>query len=557
MKPKHYLILLLLLLNIGFLFNNSIFAQIPEIKWQQCYGTENNDDVYSITPTNQGYMIAICVEDGTGLTNNHGGSEIWVINIDSTGFILWEKCFGGSLGDGPQKIIRMSNNEYFIYGLTRSYDGDVQSNPNGGDNLFYLWLVKIDENGDIIWEKCYGCPGPNKPRDFILTPDGGGLLLSRIGASGGDVSQYYGSWDNWLCKIDHQGEIEWEKTVGNQHSDNAISMQIMSNNNILITGATCLDGGMIDCGHNPEFGYDILNIEIDMTGEIVSQDCYGGTFDDIGYIVEELDNGLIMAGVTNSNDGDVSGYHGVPGAPGYYDIWAVRLNSDREIVWQRSLGGYGFEVPSTISQTEDGNFLLIGSTCSHACDVSGNHSMGDYSDHIADVWVVKLSSVGDILWQKCYGGKGDESLFSNMFSTHKKSDYNYVLAYQTDYVSDDIMCEIHQTNRDDAWIFEIGLEDTTSINEYDESNSMIKIYPNPTQDYVVFEHSLSEIRNSKKHKASNGFVIITNIFGKQIAKLPLTKEKSVWDTREIPSGVYLYMINLDENQISGKLVIQH
>ena len=86
-----------------------------------------------------------------------------------------------------------------------------------------------------------------------------------------------------------------------------------------------------------------------------------------------------MAGYTESNDGDVSGYHG-----GDYDAWVVKLNSSGDILWQKCLGGTIDDRAYSIQQTSDGGFIVAGFTVSNDGDVSGNHGA-------SDAWVVKLN----------------------------------------------------------------------------------------------------------------------------------------------------------------------
>lgn len=141
-------------------FTLNTFTQIPQINWQQCYGTNTNDYAFGIVKTESGYMFAIEVFSGDGLTNYHGSYDIWLVNTDSIGTILWEKCYGGSSAESPYKLIKKSEDEFFIFGLAGSTDGDVQSGNHGFADL---WVVKINVEGDIIWEKTYGCIGHDNP----------------------------------------------------------------------------------------------------------------------------------------------------------------------------------------------------------------------------------------------------------------------------------------------------------------------------------------------------------------------------------------------------------
>jgi len=135
-----------------------------------------------------------------------------------------------------------------------------------------------------------------------------------------------------------------------------------------------------------------INIYAQVPG-IQWKKCMGGTGDDrVNCIKQTNDGGFIVAGQTNSNNGDVSDNHGG------YDYWIVKLSNSGDIEWQKCLGGTNNDYATCIQQTNDGGFIVAGYTCSSNGDVSGNHQSYDY-------WIVKLSNSGDIEWQKCLGGE--------------------------------------------------------------------------------------------------------------------------------------------------------
>ena len=516
-------------------------AQVPEIIWQQCYGTATRDVAFGIAPAEDGYMLAVEVESGEGLTNYHGLDDIWIVNIDSTGAILWEKCFGGSGYDTPRKIISIGNNEFYVLGGTGSTDGDVQSyNQGNGD----LWVVKINGEGDLLWEKCYGSWGTEEPRDMILTADGGFALLARISASGGDISNYYGSYDNWVVKCDSLGNIEWEITLGNNGLDNGISLMINSAGNIMMIGAAQKYGGLVECYPDGVWA-DVWIVELDLQGNILTQYCYGGSHYDLGNNLIELEDGFAFVAFTHSNDGDVSGLHGPSAAPpdGWSDIWMVRLNEQMEIIWQKCLGGYRTEGPNFITRIEDGGFLVVGMTTSNDGDVSGNHS---YPGTHTDIWVVKLNENGDIEWQRCYGGFSSQRL-ENPHTILKKSDYNYVIAASTKgSPTYDVQCGTFEGYN--AWIFEIALPDTVGVITATASANEIKVYPNPADDYLVFENNVAL-------SANNYQIQIMNIFGQVISTLEMNNSKTVLETQDFAPGIYFYRISKQSETLqSGKWV---
>jgi hypothetical protein len=612
------------------LFFINCYAQIPEIVQHECYGSSESDESYCVINDEDGYLLAIHLgENAPGVTNYHGSGDIWIVKTDSMGSIIWERCYGGSSGDVPQKIVKIES-DYLIYGYTFSTDGDVQSGNNGYSDL---WVIRINEIGNIIWEKTYGCTGYDEPRDIILTPDGGFIMIDRIGIGGGDVSQYYGNGDVWMCKCDSLGNIEWEKTLGNQGVDNCGSMIINSENNIVMIGTVQQHGGMVDC-YPHAGGGDVWVVILDLDGNIISQYCYGGSHYEFGYNIKETDYGYVFTASSFSYDGDVSGHHGY-GEDNWYDIWIVKINHQGNILWQNSFGGLNGESPRFINETNDKGLFFIGTTWSNDGDVSGNHSSGGYD---TDIWVVKLDSLGEIEWQQCFGGAGSERL-ENTHTILKKNDYNYVIISSSDYSpSYDVQCGTINGLERDVWFFELkdctyyapatpdtpcgadtacsasgagtvytvapaqnawryawqllpttagtisGDSTTATVNwaenyegtavitvrsqndcgqsEWSEpkytqvqtclgteetpaENTVLRVYPNPAKDYVIFEFDVKEETEIKIYDA----------FGREVLCLPVSRKKTVWVTKNMRSGLYYYKTEIKGVMLSGKVVI--
>src|SRR5436190_12259968 len=112
-------------------------------------------------------------------------------------------------------------------------------------------------------------------------------------------------------------------------------------------------------------------------------------------IEQTQDGGYIVAGTSNSVNGDVTNHHGTASTS---DCWIIKLNSAGTILWQKSYGGTNNDYASSIKQTTDGGYIFSGYTSSNDGDVSGNH--GGFEDG----WVVKTDSTGTLIWQKCLGG---------------------------------------------------------------------------------------------------------------------------------------------------------
>ena len=445
-NKKTYTILTIIFLFQGLL---PIHAQVEDITWQKCLGTDETDYAYAAAKFRDGYLFGILIgTDGPGITNfhynpDHQNGDAWIVFTDSLGEIIWERCYGGTENESPRKIIPVNENEIYLLNESRSTDGDVKSTNYGYRDI---WVVKIDNTGNIIWERCYGAPNSDEAKDAVLTPDGGLLLLGRINAAGGNVSQHFGNWDAWVCKIDSSGEIQWEKTIGNQGHDNALKLRLTSDTTFIVIAGLNASGGMAECEHmGPWDGLDIWLIEMDLQGNILRQLCYGGSGNDLGRDIIKIEDGFVFVAKTDSNDGDVSGLHGAD------DIWVVRIDNSGTIIWQNCLGGTSYEWADYITQNEDGGFTVIGHTKSNNGDVSNNNSLNTTR---YDIWVIKLSSEGILEWEHCFGGIASEQ-FWGRHAVIKESDQHYILATVSEAESIDVECDLYGFPDKDAWIFEI------------------------------------------------------------------------------------------------------
>jgi len=391
--------------------------------------------------------IQVRVEE-PGISNYHGNGDMWIVKIDSLANIIWERCYGGSDGDWIRKIAVANDSIYYLFGGSYSKDGDVLNTRPGE-----FWVAKIDSSGSIIWENNYGSePAAGESRDAIVAPDGGLIFMSRIVFAGGDVSTYYGSNDIWVCRLDPDGNILWEETLGNVYNENAINMLLTSSNTILVTGGHSESAGMITC---PDMDQSIIEsdcwiVEMDLEGSIIQQFCYGGSYDEVITDIVEIEDGYVFIAWTNSNDQDVSGFHGVAGEEAKSDIWICKINLLGEIQWEKCLGGSESEHPEHISATENGGFVVFGTTWSDDGDVSFNNSTGWNSD----IWMVKLDSLGNIEYDHCFGSTRTERFWGS-HCVAKKNDKEYGILARSVTTGGDVECDLYGVQDYDSWFFVI------------------------------------------------------------------------------------------------------
>lgn len=518
-----------------------MYSQRLQIEWQNCFGGSEDEDAYDMVIAQNGYLIGGYTESNNGnVSFNHGESDCWLIKTNNIGDLIWTKTYGGSERERIFRIFPSDGNNYYLLCSTCSSDGDISNNPYQESANY--WIVKTDSVGGIIWEKILGGNGLDQMYTGVPTDDGGIVAFGYVGSNDGDISIYYGLFDMWMVKLNNEGEKEWDFTIGTSGQDIGQAIIQTSDRGFLVGGSSMIsDGGNLTCEPH-SFHAEAILVKLDSGRNIEWQQCYGGSDIDGVLALLELEDGYMVFGIGSSDDGDLTG----SGWHGKFDIWAIKIDFWGNIIWQKCYGGWDYEASEKVFQIADGGFVLMGYTNSVGGDVFGNHSMNEYN---ADIWVIKISSTGELEWQQCIGGEGNEIM---AFGAVKKSDNNFVIAGQTNFgPSYDVQCSPHGGYYDrDFWVFEVK-DTSANINEYEIIYNDIKVYPNPAKDYVVFETSFN-YQNGKKYK-----LIISDVFGQEVATLTLKNEKTVWDCRKIQGGVYFYRLDVDGIVRAGKIVISN
>jgi hypothetical protein len=344
------------------------------IQWQKCYGGSSYDDAFCIKQTiDGGYIIAGITQSYDGeVTGIHGQQDIWIVKIDPSGIIQWQKCYGGSSYEYVHEIQQTTDGGYIFAGDAASNDGDVTGNHGNYD----YWVVKIDQTGAIQWEKCFGGSGGEAAWGIQQTLDGGFIAVGGTESNNGDVTFNHGGLDLWVVKTDPSGVIQWQKSYGGSGDDVAWggSQQTTDGGYIISGSTTSIDGDITD-NHG---GNDYWVVKTDQSGVILWQKTYGGSGEDMAYDIQQTNNeGYIICGSSKSNDGDVTGNHGM------HDYWVVKTDPFGTIQWQRSCGGSDDDVAYSIRQTINGSYMVVGWTGSLSGDVTDNHGYRDY-------WLVML-----------------------------------------------------------------------------------------------------------------------------------------------------------------------
>jgi len=425
------------------------------------------------------------------------------------------------------------------FALCQHFQIDWQRCFGGTDDY---WIMKIDSSGGIIWDKIVGGNRHDQLWTGTSTADGGVAALGWSCSNDGDVSEWYGGYDMWLIKLNSDGVIEWDKSIGTSGSDLANAIIRTSDMGYLVGGASFIkEGGNLTC--NPHsWNAEAVLVKLDGNGNIKWQQCYGGSENEGITGLLEVNDGYVFVATTASNDGDVTGFHGIPGEND--DIWVVRTDHDGNIIWEKCFGGAYYEDASTIFQSDDGGFVIVGNTQSHDGDVTGNHTL---SECYHDIWVFKISGTGELEWQQCIGGIANET---TQFGIVKKSDRDFVIAGIATYSpSFDVDCDFHYTGvgNSDYRIFEIK-DTTVQIQEPQTLQGDIKIFPNPVDVslHIVLPESFD---------LTGARLEIANTTGQTEGEYEVRSGSAEISTEHLVNGIHVLKIFVKEMMITTKKFI--
>jgi hypothetical protein len=348
------------------------------IQWQKCLGGSDNDYAYSIQQTtDSGYIVAGYSYSNDGDVTGHHGTyyspDYWIVKLNKHGNIQWQKSLGGSYIDQAYSIQQTRDSGYIVAGYSYSNDGDVSGNHGYADD----WIVKLNKNGNIQWQKCLGGSRGDVASSIQQTTDSGYIIAGYSSSHDGDVTGKHGAVDYWILKLNKNGNIQWQKCLGGSAGDHAYSIQQTTDSGYIVAGWS--ESRNVDVKNN-HGGTDYWIVKLNKNGNIQWQKCLGGGFADAAASIQQTtDGGYIVAGYSKSKDGDVSGKHGS------YDYWIVKLDKQGNIQWQKCLGGHSADYAYSIQRTTDSGYIVAGYSESNNGDVRNNHGGTDY-------WIVKLSA---------------------------------------------------------------------------------------------------------------------------------------------------------------------
>ncbi len=271
--------------------------------------------------------------------------DYWVVKLDSMGNKIWDQRYGGIGDESLDFCVGGNDGSVTLIGISNSpVSGDVSNINWTSNNDGGVWMIKVDAMGNKIWDKGYKTSGNDYISDFIITRDKGYLIgfSSKSGIGGLKSDTCRGFFDVWIVKLDSLGNKVWDKTFGGSEDDGASSIIELP------------DGGFLIGGGSSSL------VSGDKTDEV---------------------SGTLLSG----------------------DMWLIKTDSVGNKIWDKEFGGEYGDYITSIEITSEGNYLLYGNSSS---PVSGNKTAIPKDTSIGvDYWLVKVNPLGNIIWDKAYGGQ--------------------------------------------------------------------------------------------------------------------------------------------------------
>lgn len=270
---------------------------------------------------------------------------------------------------------------------------------------FYALLLLSQASPIKVWDKRFAGDSVETLNSVRRAADGSLFLAgySNSKATGEKSATSKGGYDYWIVKTDSNGNKLWDKVIGSTSNDYLMAVWPTSDGGCLLGGYS---GGPVS-GDKTKAAYgsnDYWVVRLSNNGTKLWDSTYGGTgYEELRYIEPTTDKGFLLVGYTNSVK---SGSKKSPGK-GAGDVWILKIDSSGRSQWDSTYGGNSDESCYEAHQTKDGGFLIAASSKS---PISGNKTVDSIGSY--DIWILKISGTGVVQWDKVYGGKLSEDIFT-------------------------------------------------------------------------------------------------------------------------------------------------
>ncbi len=353
--------------------------------FDKTFGGSGVDQIRTIIELSNGELL-ICGTSFSAVSGNKtapqfGNADYWVIKTDASGNLIWNKTFGGINYDELYGAVLSADGNIFLGGVSNSdVSGNKTSAVKGADDY---WLVKINMNGDLLWDKTFGTTSFDFMIDLVATPDGGAILGGQSdGNAEFDKSEYSkGLLDCWLLKIDGSGNKVWDKTIGGNANEQFQKMAITPDGSLVVAASSesSANGNKTE---NSRGTWDIWAFKLNASGTLVWDKTMGGASEDFSRNINITATGdILLAGYSSSNtSGEKTEI-----TRGGIDYWLLKLRPDGSLIWDKTIGGTRDDYGTNVLTFSNSKLIVVGTSSSGKTADKATITRGN-----VDVWILLL-----------------------------------------------------------------------------------------------------------------------------------------------------------------------
>ncbi|GEN75070.1 T9SS type A sorting domain-containing protein [Chryseobacterium hagamense] len=526
--------------------------------------------------------------------------------------VVWQKDIQSPTQNFLSQVTSTIDNQYLITGSSIRPVSDSQTGENYG---YDYSLIKLNQQGEQVWEKHFSGKNHDYLAATVNTQEGGFLLAGTSWSNKGldKKEDSKGGSDLWLIRINEFGDELWQKTIGGAGDEEARAVVQTMDFGFFVAGNIASGSAQgADKGYGSK---DVLVVRLDKNGKEISQLVLGGRgLDEVEKMIPTMDGGALLGiysrsgavtesgnqnpGMTqqSANSSLSSARSRQPKASGNYgegDFWVIKLSKDNKVEWEKNFGGKGDDHLRTFAMTSTG-FLIGGESRSER---SGNKTVG--IEEGTDLWLIATNLDGEEIWQKSYNFKNRDMLMgmSVLLNSDDKSAKGYLLGGYTQaegrIENDDetfwmlyldqngneqwrkhVKGESHKKeerlsdiklNRDGSIILagtsaeELGKENWKIIKLGDKQIDQliekkdIKIYPNPVSDYAYVEIGFPSTGSGTDFSAE---IIVYDMGGRQLQNIKTKNKVTKINTQPLIQGAYLVSVKTDNGKTASTKLIK-
>ncbi len=291
--------------------------------WSRNYGGTGTETFRRFECTGYTFTALVNVSAGGGnVTGYHGGTDIWILTIDSTGALVHEKAYGGTGNEAGINLSFLPDSSITVAGHTFSSDGDITGYHGDRD----IWVAMLDKTRVLKWSRTLGGSGQETVYSTFFEIPGSLTFFGETRSSDGDVTGFHGGTDIWAVKLDSAtGALISNRSLGGSQNETLRALSLYSDNSFIIGGETQSNDGDVIGAHYKAGTRDLWVLNMDQDGSVKWQKALGGYDNETMGWVRLLGDDFLVYGSTSSRDGDVSRNHGGS------DVWMVRIGRTNEI----------------------------------------------------------------------------------------------------------------------------------------------------------------------------------------------------------------------------------